>query len=95
MRPWPVREVNGLIMVWHHAEGEPPSWEVPVLAEFDDPEWTTYELRRWKIRTHNQEMAENAVDLAHFRYLHGTVDLPTIVETDAPGAACSTPSPRS
>jgi 3-ketosteroid 9alpha-monooxygenase subunit A len=74
---WTVREVNGLVMAWHHLQGEPPSWEVPVLAEFDNPEWTTYELRRWKIRTHNQEMAENAVDLAHFHYLHGTVELPT------------------
>ncbi len=85
VRPWPVREVNGMIMVWHHAAGEPPSWEVPALPEHGDPAWTPYEHRRWKIRTHNQEMAENAVDLAHFRYLHGTADMPTIVETDAQG----------
>ena len=81
---WTVREVNGLIMAWHHLHGEPPSWEVPVLAEYGSPEWTSYELRRWKIRTHNQDMAENAVDLAHFHYLHGTVDLPTS-EAEAQG----------
>jgi 3-ketosteroid 9alpha-monooxygenase subunit A len=74
---WQVRELNGMIMAWYHMDGAPPSWEVPVVPEHDNPEWTTYELRRWKIRTHNQEMAENSVDLAHFRYLHGTVDLPT------------------
>jgi len=77
LRPWHVREVNGLIMVWHHLEQQPPTWEVPVVPEYGDQEWTDYELRRWKIRTHNQEMAENAVDLAHFHYLHGTVEMPT------------------
>jgi 3-ketosteroid 9alpha-monooxygenase subunit A len=85
VRPWPVREVNGLIMVWHHAGGAPPSWEVPALPEHGNEEWTPYETRRWKIRTHNQEMAENSVDIAHFRYLHGTVDMPTVVETTAEG----------
>jgi len=72
-------------MVWHHAAGDPPSWEVPALPEFGNPEWTPYETRRWKIRTHNQEMAENAVDIAHFRYLHGTVDMPKIVEAEPQG----------
>ena len=85
LRAWPVREVNGMIMVWHHAGGDAPSWDVPALPEYDNLEWTPYETRRWKIRTHNQEMAENAVDIAHFRYLHGTVDMPTIVETEAEG----------
>src|SRR5271166_1134428 len=57
---WPVREVNGLIMVWYHGLGAPPSWEVPALPEYDNPDWTPYETRTWKIRTHNQEMAENS-----------------------------------
>jgi phenylpropionate dioxygenase-like ring-hydroxylating dioxygenase large terminal subunit len=85
LRAWPVREVNGLVMVWHHAQGAPPSWEVPALPEHGNDEWTPYECRRWKIRTHNQEMAENSVDIAHFRYLHGTADMPTIVETKPEG----------
>jgi 3-ketosteroid 9alpha-monooxygenase subunit A len=77
LAPWPVCEINGLILVWHHAAALPPQWEVPPVPEFGHPEWTPYELRSWKIRTHNQEMAENAVDSAHFRYVHGTVDQPT------------------
>ena len=77
LRKWDVQEVNGLIMVWHHAQGDPPSWEVPTLVEYDNPEWTTYALQSWKIRAHNQEMAENAVDAAHFLYLHGTQGMPT------------------
>ncbi len=77
LQTWPVREVNGMIMVWYHAAGEPPQWEVPLLPEYGHDEWTTYEKRSWKIRTHNQEMAENSVDCAHFLYLHGTQEMPT------------------
>ncbi|MDB4966031.1 MAG: Rieske family iron-sulfur cluster-binding protein [Myxococcales bacterium] len=76
MRAWSVREVNGMILVWHHADGQPPGWEVPALAEVGHEEWTAYERRRWKIKTRNQEMAENAVDSAHFHFLHGTMNQP-------------------
>jgi phenylpropionate dioxygenase-like ring-hydroxylating dioxygenase large terminal subunit len=76
MQAWPVREVNGVILVWHHAEGAPPAWEVPSLPEVGSEEWTPYQRRRWKVRTRNQEMAENAVDSAHFHFLHGTSNMP-------------------
>ena len=73
---WPVVEANGLVMVWHHGAGEAPSWAPPAVAEHENDAWTPYEKRRWQIRTHNQEMAENAVDSAHFLYLHGTQEMP-------------------
>jgi 3-ketosteroid 9alpha-monooxygenase subunit A len=76
IRNWHVREVNGLIVVWHHMQGEGPTWEIPAVEEFGSPEWTPYDKLRWKIKTHNQEMAENAVDAAHFHYVHGTVEKP-------------------
>ena len=28
---WPVRETNGMILVYHGADGAAPSWEVPAL----------------------------------------------------------------
>ena len=74
---WPVHEVNGMIMVWHHVEGAPPSWQVPELEEYGAEDWTPYVYRDWKIRTHNQEMAENSCDSAHFLYLHGTQEMPS------------------
>ncbi len=73
---WRVQEVNGLIMVYHHMTGRPPAWHVPTLEEYGSSAWTDYHRARWKIRTHNQEMAENAVDAAHFKYVHGTPELP-------------------
>jgi hypothetical protein len=48
-------------MVWRPAEGKPPEWDRPELSEVGQPDWTDSRRLRWKIRTHNQEMAENVV----------------------------------
>jgi phenylpropionate dioxygenase-like ring-hydroxylating dioxygenase large terminal subunit len=76
LEPLAMCERNGLIMAWYHEAGEPPQWEVPEVPEVGSDEWTDYECIDWKIRTHNQEMAENSCDTAHFLYLHGTQEMP-------------------
>jgi 3-ketosteroid 9alpha-monooxygenase subunit A len=82
---WHMRELNGMIVAWHHIDGAPPSWEPPAIPEMSDAGWSGPERRIWKIRTHNQEMGENAVDIAHFRYLHGTQSYPeSVVEFGTP-----------
>jgi 3-ketosteroid 9alpha-monooxygenase subunit A len=73
---WPIDERNGMIMAWHDLAGRPPQWSLPDVAEYLDPGWTPYRTKAWTIRTCNQEMAENQVDAAHFRYLHGTAEMP-------------------
>src|SRR5262245_37759954 len=71
IRTWPVREVNGLIMIYYHAQAEPPHWQVPELAEYRSPEWTPCRpVHRWKIRSHPQEIAENGIDTAHMPLVH-------------------------
>lgn len=83
---WPVQEVNGMVMVWHDIEKKPPSWEIPVLPETNETEWTPFVRKRWQLRTHNQEMAENVVDTAHFKYVHGMKIKPEphVVEANSP-----------
>jgi len=76
LEAWRVAEANGVVMVWHHAEGAEPDHEIPSFPEIGDAEWTPLEKRQWRIRTHSHEMGENQVDRAHFRYIHGTVDVP-------------------
>ncbi len=75
---WPVREVNGLVMVWHDIDGDAPSFEIPEIPEWRDRDtsWTPYLRRTWRLRTHNQEMCENVVDTAHFKYVHGMKIVP-------------------
>lgn len=73
---WWCVERNQIVWAWHHLGGEAPSWQLPVVEEVSASEWTPLERHRWTVCTHNQEIGENAVDRAHFRYVHGTADVP-------------------
>lgn len=67
----PVVERNGMLFVWHHANGAAPSFEIPVLAEWGDGEWLSHWMHwDWTVRTHPQEMAENGIDWPHFATIH-------------------------
>lgn len=74
--PWHCRERNEIVWAWHHGANESPTWEIPVVAEIASDQWTAFRRHRWTVRTHNQEIGENAVDRAHFRYVHGTANVP-------------------
>lgn len=77
VRTWPVREQDGLVMVWYDREGREPFFDLPEVPEYASDEWTDYFRRDWVIRSRNQELAENIADPAHFRYVHRTDALPT------------------
>ncbi len=72
----PVRELHRMVFAFHHGAGAPPSWEIPAIPEASRDDWSEYETYSWEIRTHNQEIGENSVDRAHFRYVHGTAEIP-------------------
>jgi len=76
VRSFPAVERNHMIWAWHHLEDKPPFYEVPVVGEFDDPEWSPIVVRDFEVATCCQEMAENNVDRAHFKYVHGTDAIP-------------------
>src|SRR3546814_14448127 len=89
LRTYPVVERNGISFVWYHPDAAvAPMWEVPELAEFtDDPAWSTVIRTEHVIDAAWQEMAEHGVDSAHFRYVHGTAEVParhTYNTTDSP-----------
>ncbi len=75
-RAHPVCERNGVVFFWHHPKGEPPGWEVPDVPELRSDEWLEPRRVQFRVRTHAQEMAENVVDPAHFRFVHGTPHVP-------------------
>jgi len=72
---WPVREVNGAIMAYHHSGRQAPKSE-PIYPKQGGATWTTARRARKKVRTHVQEFAENSVDVAHFPAIHGTATVP-------------------
>ncbi|MDQ3293081.1 MAG: Rieske 2Fe-2S domain-containing protein [Actinomycetota bacterium] len=84
LRTYPVVEVNGLAFVWYHPdETVAPMWELPALPECDDDEeWVPVLSTSYEIGTTWQEMAENGVDSAHFRYVHNTATVPELDSYD-------------
>jgi len=81
---WPVCEVNGIVFVWYDAEGREPSWEIPEVPEINSGEYTAPIKKTFVIKAHPQEMAENLVDPAHFKYIHGNDTVPD-AEAEADG----------
>jgi len=65
-----VREYNGYAMLWVHARGAGPWFEVPRIPETDDPAFRIYKRNRWVLDSHIQEIYENVVDVQHFKSLH-------------------------
>lgn len=78
IRSWQVREVNQVIWVWYHPQHAQPSFEPEVIEEATpgNDAWSTPKIHTWDIGTHMQEIGENAVDAAHFLYVHGTQNIP-------------------
>ena len=83
LRSWPVVERNGLVLAFHHPEAKDPHFEIPVVPELDDPDWMTPDVNHWTVRANWLDMNENCVDMAHFKYIHGTLSIPpTTAEID-------------
>ena len=75
-RQWPVQEANRWVWFWYHPDGAAPMWDVYHIPEATDPEWTDYDIFEWDVWGSLQNMAENGVDAAHFKYIHGAADMP-------------------
>lgn len=87
IRSYPTLEVNGKSLVWFHPDPEVgPQWDVPALPELESGEFFGPIRTRHTVMAHAQELGENAVDSAHFRYVHNTAEVPEITDytTDGP-----------
>lgn len=83
---FPVIERNGLIMAWYHPEAIEPQWDIPEVGEFNDQDnYTEVTIREYTIEAPWQDLAENGVDSAHFRYVHHTEEVPELVSYEAEG----------
>lgn len=84
---YPAIERNGLVMAWYHPTGAPPSWEIPTVAELEATQLEFSEpfTRFFEIGAPWQELAENGVDSAHFRFVHHTAEVPILESYDTDG----------
>ncbi len=65
-----TREISGLVFAWWGIDGRPPQWSLPEEPSSEGG-WSGLEIRTLRFPGHPQETSENAVDLAHLRYIHG------------------------
>ena len=75
-RTWHITEANRWIWMWYHPQDVAPLFDVVHLPECSDPEWTDFDVYEWNVYGSIQNMAENGVDVAHFKYIHGTANVP-------------------
>ncbi len=86
VRPYPTLERNGLVFCWFHPQDAPPAFDVPEIPEFNDhPDFQARIRTEYTVDAAWQEMSENGVDNAHFRYVHNTASVPEIVSYETGG----------
>ena len=70
LKVFATREVLGMVFAWWGLDGRPPRWSL-----LEDPpagdDWCELAFRTLRFAGHPQETSENAVDMAHLRYVHG------------------------
>jgi 3-ketosteroid 9alpha-monooxygenase subunit A len=68
----PLVERNGALWFWFDPERASPSFDVPAIAEWGDPEYGTQWIRHtYTIRAHPQDILENGIDGPHTMPVHG------------------------
>jgi len=87
LRTWPLRESDGLLLVYYHADAKPPVWEVPSVGVDG---WTKLLYKSFTLYDHPQETTENSVDLGHFTFVHHYSDPRTLKEFETNGPYLST-----
>lgn len=73
---YPVVEKNKVIWAWYHPDNIAPDFDVMEHDEINDPQWVELKRYAWTVKTNVQEIAENGVDVAHFRYVHSMEAVP-------------------
>jgi len=73
---YPTVERNQVIWAWYHPDRIEPTFDVEALNEFSSDDWEVEERLEWIISTTMQETGENAVDNAHFLFVHSAVEMP-------------------
>ena len=73
---YPLTEANGVLWAWYHPRNIEPLFEAMHFEEFEGPAWSKQVRYEWRCAINVQEEAENAVDIAHFQFVHGAPAVP-------------------
>ncbi|KAL6060351.1 cholesterol 7-desaturase, variant 2 [Balamuthia mandrillaris] len=70
VKTWTTLEHNGVVMIWHHAEGVEPEWYPPEIEGITKGYYRFHGYSIHEVRAHIQEIPENGPDTAHLNVLH-------------------------
>jgi 3-ketosteroid 9alpha-monooxygenase subunit A len=89
LKAYPIKEQYGLVFMWHHPLGEPPSWEMldifHTYPQFElDPEayyppFPVFTAKNEREPVHPQIVLENSADSAHFEFVHRATVTPQVL----------------
>lgn len=87
---WHVAEVGrSIVMAWYHPDGRAPDHpcvEIPELGRDDHyPLYPACTKHYTELAMHPEWVAENIVDMAHFRFVHRTPQIARMVDADVRG----------
>ncbi|KAM4696514.1 cholesterol 7-desaturase nvd-like [Rhinophrynus dorsalis] len=70
IKTWPCCEINGMVFIWYHCDGDDPAWCIPEQEEITSKEWVYHGRTEHYVNAHIEEIPENAADIAHLDFLH-------------------------
>lgn len=76
LHSFPMQERNQMIWSWYHPQKLLPTFDICDVPELSNPVWSELDTHDWEISSNIQETGENAVDVAHFVYVHSTASMP-------------------
>ncbi|MGE0220645.1 Rieske 2Fe-2S domain-containing protein [Mycolicibacterium sp.] len=90
LRHWPAREKNGMVFVWYHPYGDPPSWPDPIPAvpgAETDKLYPVYPhaCHVEELRMQPQFATENIADAHHNGAVHRWAGTPRLSDFDIDG----------
>ena len=88
LRSWPIVERNDVVYLWNDPTGGAPTWDMPeMFAELGEeratrgyhPPGDDGRVRCGVLQLNPYVVLDNVGDMAHFRTVHGTNDVPTVL----------------
>jgi len=83
LRSYPSIEKDGMIWMWWHPDGLPPSFSLPDTSQDG---WSDLRTTTWTLRSHPQETNENVADLGHLGVVHGYQNIEVVKPFTPDGA---------
>jgi len=81
---FPIVERYNAIFYWHDPEGGPPTYDLPVIKEWEDPQWVQWHFDDLgTMNLHPVEVVDNICDIQHLHSIHATT--PEYFETEIRG----------